>query len=224
MNELEIENVLNFYEQQIPILSRFQDSIINFLKESELNRGDFPIIHSIKTRIKDREHLHDKIERKFHERGVRITQDNLFLEITDLIWIRILYIHQDQFPEIHNLISNNINRKYIEEPRAMTRDPEITQIYENLNIRTELRSTFYTSVHYVITPNNNQENPICCEIQVRNLFEEIWGEIDHAINYPHPTNNLACSEQLKVLSKLVGTGTRLASSIFRTFHDQGWIV
>ena len=71
-----------------------------------------------------------------------------------------------------------------------------------------------------IKPNNNNPNPICCEIQVRTLFEEIWGEIDHSINYPHPTDSVACKEQLRVLSKLVGTGTRLADSIFRTLNDQ----
>ena len=44
---------------------------------------------------------------------------------------------------------------------------------------------------------------ICCEIQVRTLFEEIWGEIDHTINYPHSTESIACKEQLKVLTKLI---------------------
>jgi ppGpp synthetase/RelA/SpoT-type nucleotidyltranferase len=69
----------------------------------------------------------------------------------------------------------------------------------------------------LIKPNN--KNSICCEIQVRTLFEEIWGEIDHTINYPHSTDSLACKEQLRVLQKLVSTGTRLADSIFRTFKE-----
>ena len=51
------------------------------------------------------------------------------------------------------------------------------------------------------------------------LFEEIWGEIDHTINYPYPTEIVACKEQLRVLAKLVSTGTRLADSIFRTYND-----
>lgn len=76
---------------------------------------------------------------------------------------------------------------------------------------------YYRSVHYVVKPNN--PNPTCCEIQVRTLFEEIWGEIDHNINYPHKTDDIACKEQLRVLSKLVSTGTRLADSIFRTYED-----
>ena len=47
---------------------------------------------------------------------------------------------------------------------------------------------------------------VCCEIQVRTLFEEIWGEIDHSINYPESTQSKTCKEQLRVLSKLVSTG------------------
>jgi len=59
-------------------------------------------------------------------------------------------------------------------------------------------------------------SPLTCEIQVRTLFEEAWGEIDHALNYPRATEILACKEQLRVLAKLASTGTRLADSIFAT--------
>ena len=72
-------------------------------------------------------------------------------------------------------------------------------------------------MHYLVKPNNNSD--LCCEIQVRTLFEEIWGEIDHAINYPHQTDSVACREQLRVLSKLVSTGTRLSDSIFRSYNE-----
>ena len=55
---------------------------------------------------------------------------------------------------------------------------------------------------------------------MRTLFEEAWGEVDHAVNYPKKTQSLACTEQIRVLAKLVATGTRLADAIFRTHnHD-----
>ncbi len=60
---------------------------------------------------------------------------------------------------------------------------------------------------------------IACEIQVRTLFEEVWGEIDHVLNYPEPTNSIACTEQLRVLAKMVGAGTRLAEAIFRSHGE-----
>lgn len=54
---------------------------------------------------------------------------------------------------------------------------------------------------------------------MRTLFEEIWGEIDHTINYPHVTDSIACKEQLKVLAKLISSGTRLSDSIFRSYNE-----
>lgn len=64
-----------------------------------------------------------------------------------------------------------------------------------------------------------ENSPIKCEIQVRTLYEEIWGEIDHYINYPYPTDSIACKEQLRVLSKLSVTGKRLADSILNSHHE-----
>jgi ppGpp synthetase/RelA/SpoT-type nucleotidyltranferase len=100
-----------------------------------------------------------------------------------------------------------------EPPKAYTWDPESKRFFENLNIDVEVRESFYTSVHYLVRPR--ADSPICCEIQVRTLFEEIWGEVDHALNYPTKSENLACKEQLLVLAKLVGAGSRLVDSIFR---------
>mgnify|MGYP003117817238 FL=1 len=218
----EINSVVEFYKDNQHRLIQFQASVEAFFsKHPKLTQKPFPIIHSIKTRLKDPDHLKDKIERKLRD-GVQISNDNLFGKITDLIGIRVLHLYQDQFPIIHTEILKYIEQgdwTFVEEPKAMTWDPESKKMYDDLKITTEIRSTFYTSVHYLIKPNNNNPNPICCEIQVRTLFEEIWGEIDHSINYPHPTDNVACREQLRVLSKLVGTGTRLADSIFRTLND-----
>lgn len=217
-----IDKVVEFYDDNIHKLKTFQASVITFFENHpKLNKKPFPVIHSIKSRIKDPDHLRDKLERKL-EKGVEIKCDNLFREITDLIGLRILHIYQDQFPFIHKEIVDFINEgdwAFVEDPKAMTWDPESQKMYDDLGIQTEIRETFYTSVHYVIKPNNSSPNPICCEIQVRTLFEEIWGEVDHSINYPHPTEDVACKEQLRVLSKLVSTGTRLADSIFRTLND-----
>lgn len=190
-----------------------------FEKHPTLNKYPFPIIHSLKSRLKDPTHLADKLERK-RAKGQIITKDNILTEITDFIGVRVLHLHQDQFSAIHAAIKEKVDNGdwlFLEEPKAYTWDPESVQFYQSQSIKTEVRDTFYTSIHYLVKPNN--KNPICCEIQVRTLFEEIWGEIDHTINYPHKTDSIACTEQLRVLSKLVSTGTRLADSIFRTHTD-----
>lgn len=216
----DIKDALDAYrEKQFEYEQFLAGILVFFQKHPQLNKKPYPIIHSIKSRLKDPEHLADKIQRKL-DKGDMITKENLFVKITDFIGVRVLHLYQDQFESIHRAINEKIKNGdwvFVEEPKAYTWDPESEQFYKSLNINTEVRDTFYTSIHYLVKPNN--QNSICCEIQVRTLFEEIWGEIDHTINYPHPTGSLACKEQLRVLSKLVSTGTRLADSIFRTVHD-----
>jgi putative GTP pyrophosphokinase len=190
-----------------------------FLSNPGLNTGVPTVIHSIRKRIKDEDHLAEKIIRKRKE-GKIITKDNLFSEINDLAGIRILHLHQNQFADIHAFITQKVaskNWKLIEKPIAYTWDPESVTFFRGFKLRTSVKPSFYTSVHYVIAPANMQDG-ICCEVQVRTLFEEAWGEIDHSINYPKPTNNIANLEQLRVLSKLVSTGSRLADSIFKLHY------
>ncbi len=86
-----------------------------------------------------------------------------------------------------------------------------------VGINVEVKESFYTSIHYVVRPRADSE--VACEIQVRTLFEEIWGEIDHQINYPTPTESLACQEQIRVLARLVGAGSRLADAIYRVHRE-----
>lgn len=199
-------------------LKAFLQTVLFFFENNPALKG---IVHSVKSRMKDPEHLKDKIQRKLKSEKI-IDENNLFTVVNDLIGVRVLYLYQDQFQLIHNELLKKVDETkdwmFVEAPKAYTWDPETREYFEKLNIHTEVRDTYYTSVHYVIKPNNELSN-ITCEIQVRTLFEEIWGEIDHTINYPHPTEIIACKEQLRVLAKLVSTGTRLADLIFRTYND-----
>jgi len=173
----------------------------------------------VKSRLKDPDHLRRKIERKAGD-GTIITPDNIFEEITDLTGVRVFHLDQAQFPPIHEAVMGQVkDGDWVldEDPKAFSWDPEARQFFESLGFTPEIRPTFYTSIHYLVRPHAN--SPLCCEIQVRTLFEEIWGEIDHRLNYPDPTDSVACREQLRALSKLVGTGGRLVDAILRS-HDE----
>lgn len=188
-----------------------------FAKHPELAVGSLPVIHSVRYRIKDRDHLREKITRKSEEKKIQITPSNLFSEITDITGVRVLHLHKYQFESIHATITKQVADQFwylAEPPVAYTWDPELQTFYDGLGIATKFKESQYTSVHYVVRPNKDQ--PFMCEIQVRTLFEEAWGEIDHFLNYPKMSSDVACIEQLKVLSKIVGAGTRLAESIFRS--------
>lgn len=225
MTDNVINDAIEFYKEDKGVkfeLDSFLAQVTVFFdKNPILNEQPFPIVHSMKSRFKDPEHLRDKLIRK-KDNGIIISSENIVEEINDLIGCRILYLYQDQFRLIHDEIMRKIDEvgdwKLVEEPKAYTWDPESKMVFKEIGIKTELRETYYTSVHYVVKPNANV-GKVSCEIQVRTLFEEIWGEIDHSINYPHQTKSIACQEQLRVLSKLVSTGTRLADSIFRSYVE-----
>lgn len=218
----DIEELIEIYENRKYEAEMFANSVLTFFqKEPSLKFGKSDsIIHSLKYRIKESSHLRDKLKRKSTDTNP-ITKDTLFDRITDLAGVRVLHLYNDQFPKIHCAIMNYVNSgNWVlkERPIANTWDPEYKRFFEELGLQTQIRESLYTSIHYVIKPNNNP-NSICCEIQVRTLFEEIWGEIAHTIDYPHPTGSVACREQLKVLAKLASTGTRLADSIFRSLQE-----
>ncbi|MGR3968582.1 hypothetical protein [Shewanella sp. 1180_01] len=220
MNELtsdKIELLISEFERNKHTFIKFMKGVvIAFEEEPELNTSHNPVIYTVKSRLKDVDHLRDKIRRKWAE-GVEVTVENLFDIVNDLAGVRVLHLYQEQFEKIHSLIvSQEWHLK--EPPIAYSWDPEASDYFKGLGLEPRIKPSYYTSIHYVVQPKKDSD--ICCEIQVRTLFEEIWGEIDHTINYPHPTINNSCKEQLRVLSKLVSTGTRLADSIFRTHNEQ----
>lgn len=214
MTELYQECIEEFRRNKHHI-SAWCESVRQFISQHpDISLGADPVVHSIRSRLKDEDHLRGKLARKVAKSEV-IKPEQLLSVITDLAGVRVLHLYQAQFSKIHAVICSQIDRGdwcLYEPPVAYTWDPECTQFYENLGIRTELKESHYTSIHYVIKPR--VDSNLCCELQVRTLFEEAWGEIDHKINYPMPATSRACREQIRVLAKLVGASTRLADSIF----------
>lgn len=212
-----IEAAVAKYSAERHIFERFRNAVVDYFRtEPSLNDSRMTVIHSIKSRLKDIDHLRDKLNRKWDE-GIPVDGENLFANVTDLAGVRVLHLYQDQFPLIHQAVLSQLKSgdwHLHEEPKAYSWDPEAHEFFKGLGLSPEIKASHYTSIHYLLKPRKDSE--VCCELQVRTLFEEIWGEIDHQVNYPHPTENIACREQIRVLSKLVSTGTRLADAIFRT--------
>ncbi len=220
MDKQIINQVVQPYIDEKYLFERFMNAVVDtFRLEPKLNEYGNPIIYTIKNRLKDVDHLRAKIERKWDAEDP-LTPDNLFERVTDLAGVRILHLYQDQFSNLHDLIQQQVDNGdwfLRENPVAYSWDPESSSFFEALGLESKVKDSYYTSIHYVVKPK--ADSNICCEIQIRTLFEEIWGEIDHTINYPIPTEKRSCKEQLRVLSKLVSTGTRLADSIFRTHKE-----
>ncbi|PLC07331.1 (p)ppGpp synthetase [Variovorax sp. RO1] len=195
------------------------DSMISSSKELQ------KLIHTTKGRVKDPTHLRDKLIRKFIEAKAAglapdYNPDNLFQRVNDLAGLRIIHLHTRQIEGIHKeLLGIFEEYRWVvkEGPIAKTWDIENRAYFKSIGFDPEESDSLYTSVHYVLQPNSKSE--LTCEIQVRTLMEEVWGEVDHTINYPKKSELLACREQIKVLARMTSSCSRLVDSIFLSDSD-----
>src|ERR1043166_1494710 len=119
LNEKEqelIRELVEHYKANQSLVSNFFKSMLVYIDESiELKK----FAHSVRSRMKDPDHLRDKLERKFRaakEKGAPsdITPDNLFVRINDLAGIRILHLHTTQMAEINHCIQSIIAEQAVE--------------------------------------------------------------------------------------------------------------
>ena len=64
---------------------------------------------------------------------------------------------------------------------------------------------------------------IKCEIQVRTLWEEAWGELEHLVKYKNQENDMVCDDQLKVLAQIVGAGVKLSDAIIKNKFQSSFL-
>lgn len=149
---------------QLPKLSeRDRQTIVALVQHFSENRGTFEFlleqlisnlrsdqalakhVHSLKWRVKDGDHLRDKLERKTIEakatkKPFSITTANLFTKINDLAGCRILHLYTRQFEPIHQCLTRVFTEyKYelIEGPVARTWDDESRALFAQMGIRTK---------------------------------------------------------------------------------------
>jgi len=183
------------------------------------------LIHFIKYRIKDSGHLRKKLVKKTLERKAallqkqkkipkQITADNLFRVVNDLAGIRLIHLHSEQFEAIHNAILEVFDeQKYelVEDPTGNCWDPAADGIYKKLGLKTSITAG-YSSVHYVVRANTKTE--VTCELQVRTLTDEVWGEVSHRVDYPEKSPSILAPGQLTTLARFTTGCTLLVDAIF----------
>lgn len=217
-----IESLLKAYDAHRKPITVFHDQLMVALEGSTALSNS---IHSMRSRLKDPDHLKDKLERKIKECKLKnkrfsITPENLLTKVNDLVGFRLLHLYTRQFTAIDAALRDVFDEgKYdlIEGPFARTWDDESRQFFRDCNVETQDSPSMYTSVHYVI--GSASKTTVTAEIQVRTLSEEVWGEVDHTMNYPHPVDSVPCREQLKVLARVTSSASRLVDSIFATVDD-----
>ena len=220
VEEASIDRLVEYYKANQGVIRRFLESIHGYISDAIIPPGSLStLVHSVKRRMKEPSHLKEKLVRKLlkqKERGesLDITEENLLLRINDLGGYRIIHLHTRQMGDIHTRLLELLDEAQSdlhEQPFANIWDEESRSYFEGIGIRTEVNPRLYSSVHYVIRPRSR--TVLTCEIQVRTLADEIWGEVDHQLNYPKPHPSLACREQIKALARVASSCSRLVDSI-----------
>ena len=208
-----IEEAVGYFMDNRHLFESFAQSLMTYFENSP-ELGEF--IHFIKYRIKDKESLRVKLERILANAG----DQDLVRGVTDFAGVRIIHLHMDQFPAIHPLVSDILKEQkceLLETPKAYCWDMEYEDMFNRIGVEAVHRDSMYMTVHYDIVAN--QRKRITCELQIRSLTEELWGEVSHRVNYPKESPSVSCQDQLKVLARLTSGCGRLVDSIFKTHSE-----
>lgn len=158
----------------------------------------------VKYRVKDPEHLIDKVIRKKKDNQKLITKENYLKEIDDFIGLRILHLFKNDWEEISKAVMEHYVLK--EAPVCYHRkgdDEKYLKRCEELGITPKEKEAGYRSIHFIAkVPFFGAE--FKCEIQVRTIFEEAWSEIDHLVRYPNNKDNELLNNYLLMFNKLSG--------------------
>lgn len=218
INELELKELNIDWKDLKAIHDDFIDNRKSYETQADLIanilRGH-PKVHSVKTRIKDMTHLMEKVIRKTPNRrekygdDFKFTVENYKDEITDLLGIRVIHIFKEDWEEIHNFITNMWN---VMEIVANVREGDNTKKFDEQGIAVLSRPSGYRSVHYLIEsyPTNKK---LITEVQVRTIFEEGYGEIDHQLRYSHQDIPELLGQNLMLLNRIAGSSDEMASLI-----------
>lgn len=221
-DERRIDDLVAAYQANHEIISRHLLALHAHISEC---KSLVSLVHSVKWRMKDADHLRDKLRRKILQAREKseefsVTAEDICTQITDLAGYRILHLHTRQMSLINPALLQVLDEaeyRIVHGPKANVWDQETQKYFQGIGIEAEFHPRMYSSVHYVVQPSSKTK--VTIEIQVRTLSEEVWGEVDHKFNYPYAVDSIACSEQIKVLARVASSCTRLVDSIFASYED-----
>ncbi len=203
----DLENIYHDYKSMIPELESTAEFIFNNLRKLDK-------VHSVKFRVKDPEHLIEKIIRKKKsDNNSDINLDNYKTELTDLIGLRVLHLFKVDFEVIHEYISNtwDLNSTATANHREGD-DPETLDRFQKLGFNLKVHPAGYRSLHYIVKTTPTKIT-FFAEIQVRTIYEEAWSEIDHTIRYPYNTDNNLINQFLMILNRLSGNADEMGTFV-----------
>lgn len=179
-----------------------------------------PGVHSVRWRLKDVDHLLEKIVRKraVGEEGnkyLSIDEKSYASIVTDLVGIRALHLFKADCFGIDAALRAEFDLVDGEKPVAYVRegDPdELMERFRAAGLEVKHHKDGYRSVHYVVATQPRRHR-VAVEVQVRTIFEEGWSEIDHKIRYPNFSDNQQVAYFLRIFNGLAGSADEMGSFV-----------
>ncbi len=215
-----LRRIIDRVEKDSPVIDGFLAQVVAVLTKTP---GISGVLHSHKSRVKSPHSILEKVVSKIKS-GVKVDHVNIYQNVTDLAGVRLLHLFPGDAEIIHRSLGETVDShgwEYFEKPKAYSWDPESVAYFNRLGIEAFQKESYYTSVHYVLRPNKTQQ--IACEIQVRTLLEEVWGEIDHRVKYKikSSANDKSAAQHLGILARLVSTGSRVCDLLHASIDSSG---
>lgn len=170
-------------------------------------------VHSVRSRLKDTEHLLEKIIRKRIARVtkyVTLSASNYHQVVTDLIGVRALHLFKDDCFVIDKNIRSTWN--LAEKPIAYVRKGDSGELLREHGFKVKEHPSGYRSIHYVAASQPGKSK-VLVEIQVRTIFEEGWSEIDHKIRYPNFSDDELVTYFLTIFNRMAGAADEMGSFV-----------
>ena len=183
----------------------------------------FDHVHSCKYRIKDPEHLIEKIIRKNLVNEDQINLENYREKMHDLIGLRAIHLYKEDWESIDFQIRKRWGDRLYGHPIANVREgdsSEFIKLFEETGGQIRKHQYGYRSIHYILTFDGDNQHKYYAELQVRTIFEEGWSEIDHDIRYPYQQENPLYKEYLGILNRLAGASDEMATMLKFLDKDQ----
>ncbi|MFK9007576.1 hypothetical protein [Pseudomonas pergaminensis] len=198
------------YQRQGPQLKEYAAMLARVVQQ-------YNGVHSVRWRIKDSEHMLEKIVRKRaakSEKYLTINVENYYSIITDLIGIRALHLFKNEALAIDASIRENQLLIKSEQPLVYTRkgDTVPEDLFPKERFDHQEHPAGYRSVHYIIQAQP-QKRQVYAELQVRTIFEEGWSEIDHQVRYPNFNSDKMVDIFLAIFNRLAGQADEMGSFV-----------
>ena len=202
------------WEDLVEIAEDFESKRENYKRVAnhlENILSECPKVHSVKKRVKNTEHLIEKIIRKSVKKGIKIDVNNYEEEINDLIGVRVLHLFKEDWQTIHREIIERWD--LLGQATVNYRKGDDLEVFLENGCNIKEHKFGYRSVHYLIENRPTKNERSIVEIQVRTIFEEAWSEIDHSIRYPYHTDSTILNGYLSVFNSLAGNADDMGTFI-----------